>query len=94
MRSNIFRLVDRTFGGKPLIMEVAAMTQLRSYGFRYIYAWPPEGVKVIGPLLDLYGGTIGYRYDDIDGKIVKLEQWTGKKWVKVHACRELRGGEE
>lgn len=86
MRKNVFRLVDKRFN-QYRYYEVAAMLHGRDYGFKRIFVYPPEGFDTSYPLLvnSICGGTIGFRYDDVDGKYVVLEQWTGKKWVKVHA---------
>ena len=88
MRKNVFRLADKRFNPYRYY-EVAAMLHGRDYGFKKIFVYPPEGFDTSDPVLinPLCGGTIGFRYDDVDGKYIVLEQWTGKKWVKVHAYK-------
>ena len=87
MRRNIFRLYDKVMGR---YLEVAAFMHGREYGFKYIYCFPPDGIKAFCdafgnevPLNPLCGGTIGYKMTDIDRENIILEQWTGKGWAKV-----------
>lgn len=86
MRRNIFRLYDKVMGR---YLEVAAFMHGREYGFKYIYCFPPKGVKLLNSrggelvLSELCGGTIGYKMTDIDRENIILEQWTGKGWAKV-----------
>ncbi len=90
MRKNVFRLVDKRFSPHRHY-EVAAMLHGRDYGFKQIFIYPPNGFDTSDPSLvnifihPLCGGTIVFRDYDVDGKDIVLEQWTGKKWVKVHA---------